>query len=106
MAPVAARRLLLLHHIMSQQRRKAVVQRWILQNKGNKAIFSWYRHRLALPYCPGTFELDDYDDIYCKEHMRFTKTKIRQFLPYLRLDQIAFRNRCSATLEVAICLVL
>jgi len=40
MAPVAARRLLLLHHIMSQQCRKAVVQGWILQNKGNEAIFS------------------------------------------------------------------
>ena len=46
------------------------------------------------------------DNIYCKEHMRFTKTEIRQFLPYLQLDLVAFRNRCTATLEVALCLVL
>jgi hypothetical protein len=106
MALVAAQRLLLLRHIMSRKRRKAAVQRWILQNKGNEAIFNQYQYCPALPYCPRTFELDDYDDIYYKEHMRFTKTEIRQFLPYLRLDQIAFHNRCSATLEVAICLVL
>lgn len=91
-------------HIRSRalRHRKAVVRRWILQNKGNEAIFNRYRHRPALPCRPGTFELDDYDDVFCKEHMRFTKTEIRQFLPYLRLDQVAFRNRCTATPEVAI----
>jgi hypothetical protein len=106
MALVAARRLLLLRYIMSRRHRKAVVRKWILQHKGNEAMFNRYRHRLALSYRPGTFKLDDYDNIYSKEHMRFTKTEIRQFLPYLRLDQVAFRNRCTATLEGAICLVL
>jgi hypothetical protein len=106
MAPVVVRRLLLLRYIMSRRHRKAVVRRWILQYKGNEAMFNRYRYRPVLSYRPGTFNLDDYDDIYCKEHMRFTKTEIRQFLPYLRLDQVAFRNRCIATPEVAICLVL
>ena len=38
--------------------------------------------------------------------MQFTKTEIRQFLPYLQLDLVVFRNCCTATPEVALCLVL
>jgi hypothetical protein len=106
MAPVAARRLLLLRHIMARQYRRAAIQSWILQNRRIEAIFNRYRHRPVLHYRPGAFELDSYDDTYCKEHMRFTKTEIRQFLPYLRLDLVAFRSRCTATPEVALCLVL
>jgi hypothetical protein len=105
-APIAARRLLLLRYTMAQQRRRAAIRSWILQNRDIEAIFNRYRHRLVLHYCPRTFELDNYDDTYCKEHMRFTKTEIRQFLPYLRLNLVPFRSRCTATPEVALCLVL
>jgi hypothetical protein len=106
MAPVAARRLILLRHIVTRQRRRAAIQSWILQNRNIEAIFNRYRHRLVLYYCPRAFDLDSYDDTYCKEHMQFTKTEIRQFLPYLRLDLVAFRYRCTATPKVALCLVL
>ena len=77
MAPVVVRRLLLLHHIIARQRRRAAIRSWILQNRRIEALFNRYRHRPVLHYSPGAFELDSYDDIYCKEHMRFTETEIR-----------------------------
>jgi hypothetical protein len=106
MASTAARRLLLLRHILTRWRRIAAIQSWILQNPQIEAIFKQKRNRPVLSYRPGTFQFNDYDDIFCKEHMRFSKAEIRQFLPFLALNQVEYQHRCQATPEVAICLVL
>jgi len=109
MVSTAAQRLLLLRYTLTRQRRKAAVKSWILQNpQAFEVVFKQkrYRYRPVLSYRPGTFQLDEYDDTFCKEHMRFCKAEIRQFLPFLALDQVKYRHRCQATPEVAICLVL
>jgi hypothetical protein len=94
MASTAARRLLLLRYILTLWRRIAAVRSWILRNPQIEAIFKQKRNRLILSYCPSTFQLDDYDNTFCKEHMRFSKAEIRQFLPFLALDQVEYRHCC------------
>jgi hypothetical protein len=64
------------------------------------------RRRRVLIYQPSGFNLDDYTDDWCIEFLRFSQEEIREIIPFLRLDLITWRNRYSATPEVAFCLLL
>jgi hypothetical protein len=109
-------KLILLHNIIDQERRFEAIQQFVQNSKLFRDLLARRRRRChrrwprrfrpVLTYRPGQFELDDYSDEWCYEHLRFTKEEIHQFLPYLRLDTIEYRNRCTASPEVAICLVL
>jgi hypothetical protein len=110
-------KLILLNNIIDQERRFEAIQQFVQNSKLFRNLLArrrrrrchrrWpQRFRPVLTYRPGQFELDDYSDEWCYEHLRFTKDEIRQFLLYLQLDTIEYRNRCTASPEVAICLVL
>jgi hypothetical protein len=62
--------------------------------------------RRVLTYQPSRFDLDDYTNDWCMEFLWFSQEEIREIIPFLRLDLIAWRNRYSATPEVAFCLLL
>jgi DDE superfamily endonuclease len=64
------------------------------------------RYRPPIPYQHEAFDLDRLSDIEAFEFMRFTKAEIRQILPYLALDTIAWRNRYNPSLETTFCLLL
>src|SRR5258706_16408167 len=50
--------------------------------------------------------LNQFTEVECREYFRFTRTEIQQILPYLRLDEIVYRHRYTATPEVAYCVLL
>lgn len=63
-----------------------------------------YRPPVDIP--PGSFELDELDDEYCRRLMRFTKEEIRILVIALQIDQIPYRLRLKPHPETALCLVL
>ncbi|RPB26674.1 hypothetical protein L211DRAFT_856099 [Terfezia boudieri ATCC MYA-4762] len=49
---------------------------------------------------------DQFTETECIEFFRFTRSEIRQILPYLELDQITYRYRYQASAEEAFCVLL
>ena len=74
----------------------------------NAAISMLYepRYRPPLPPPHHDFTLDQFTEVECREYFRFTQTEIQQILPYLRLDEIVYQHRYTATPEVAFCVLL
>jgi hypothetical protein len=64
------------------------------------------RRRRVLEYPPNGFDLESRTDDWCIEFLRFSKSEIREIIPYLRLDLCPWRNRYNATPEVAFYLLL
>ena len=50
--------------------------------------------------------LNQFTEVECREYFRFTQAEVRQILPYLGLDEIVYRQRRTATSELAFCLLL
>ena len=65
-----------------------------------------YRPPLPPPRFGDKFMLNRFTEVECQEYFRFTQAEIRQILPYLGLDKIVYRHYCTATPELAFCLLL
>ena len=63
-----------------------------------------YRPPVGIP--PGTLQLDQLDDEYCRRLMRSTKEGIRIIVSALKIDQVSYRLRLKPPPETALCLLL
>jgi hypothetical protein len=63
------------------------------------------QYRSTIPYSLTRFDLNTYTNEQAKAYFRFTKDEIYEILPHLYLEDIAFRNRYTASPEEAFCLL-
>ena len=64
------------------------------------------RYRPPLTAPDVEFSLERFTYVECRQFFRFSRGEIRQILPYLALDVIAYRFRYTATPELAFCMLL
>jgi hypothetical protein len=60
----------------------------------------------VLLYKPNKFQLDNYTNDWCIEHLRFSQQEIKEILSYLRLDLCQWQNRYYPSPEAVFCLLL